>query len=88
MSYVLRVVRPANLMNWIKTNAAGSVRGTPRDSWRAYLVAQGATGKTIGDMERSFVAAQPGQKLSEKWANYAAAQLGTKGKEKIKNLYK
>lgn len=88
MSYILKVVRPSALQNWIAVNAAGSLKTTPRDSWRAYLAANGGTGGTLADLERSFLSAQPGQTLQEKWSSYLTAQSGSRSGEKARSLYK
>lgn len=88
MSYILRNVRPSDLQNWIKNNAPGSLKATARESWRAYLAANGGTGGTIVDQENKFLSAQAGSTLSDKWGNYLSAQTGKKGKEKARNLYK
>jgi hypothetical protein len=88
MSYVLRVVRPANIQSYVATNAAGSLKDTARESWRAYLVAQGATGQSISQLEFSFLTAQPGNTLQEKWGNYANATAGGSTDEKVRNLIK
>lgn len=88
MSYVLRTVRPANLQTWIAANAAGSLKPTARESWRAYLKAQSAIGQTLPELEFSFLSAQSGKTLADKWGAYASAQAGGKGCEKVRNLYK
>lgn len=88
MSYITANVPSDQLMNFIKTNAAGSIRGTVGDSWRAYLVAQGATGQTLYDLEASYLVAQPGKTLHDKWAAFNSAQGGSTGKEKARTRYK
>lgn len=89
-SYILHVVRPSDLQNWIKVNAAGSYKTKPQDSWRAYLQANGGVGGTLRDLEVTFLQAQgaTGTTLRDKWLSYLTAQAGTKTKEKAKNLYK
>lgn len=92
MSYILHTVRPANLQNWIKTNAVGSLRATARESWRAYLLAQGATGTGAAALEQSYLKAggSTGKTLHDLWGTNAtiAAASGGKNKEKIKNTFK
>lgn len=89
-SFILRSIRPSDLQNWIKTNAAGSHKSRPADSWRAYLQANSGVGGTFRDLETTFLQAQgaAGDTLRDKWASYLSAQSGTKAKEKAKNLYK
>lgn len=89
-SYILRIVRPSNLQNWIKVNAAGSLKGTPKDSWWSYLKANGGTGSTFHDLEHSFLTAQvvASGRLPQRWALYLAGQSGSKPVEKARNNYK
>ena len=84
-SFILRTVRPDALQAWIKANAPGSVRGTPRDSWRAYLVAQGAVGSTLADLELSFTG---GKNLSDAFTTKVSAATGATTKEKARSFYK
>lgn len=81
-----------DLQNWIRVNAAGSLKGVPEDSWRAYLAANGGTGKTIADLEMSFciAAGATGKTLHDLWASYMAGlgQAGGKIEEKCRNKYK
>lgn len=88
MSFVLSVVRPSALQNWIAVNAAGSLKQTARESWRAYLTAQGATGNSLNELEAKFISAQAGKTLSEKWLNKETASAGNTVKEKLRNKYK
>lgn len=90
MSFILRSVRPENLQNWIKTNAAGSLKRTAEESWRAYLAANSGVGKTLHDLEGSFLTAQSatGKTNKEKWRSYLAGTSGTKSTEKARNRYK
>lgn len=92
-SFILRKVRSDLVSNWIKTNAAGSVKGTPKDSWRAYLIANSGTGQTLRDMETSFLqaAGANGSTLHDKWDDYlkrVVSAPGNKGPERARNRYK
>lgn len=92
-SYILKTVKKGDLQNWIATNAAGSVKSKPTESWRAYLVANSGTGATLHDLESSFLAAAgaTGGTLRDKWDDYLGRVLGTSGtktKEKTRNKYK
>jgi hypothetical protein len=81
-----------DLQNWIRVNAAGSLKAVPTDSWMAYLAANGGTGKTIHDLESSFLvtAGATGKTLHDKWATYLAGLgvAGTKNEEKCRNKFK
>lgn len=88
MSYILKIVKPSDLQNWIAANASGSLKATARESWRAYLIAQGATGSTLRDLESSYLSAQPGGTLHDKWSAFNTAQGGNTGKEKARNKYR
>lgn len=90
MSYILKVVRPANLQNWIATNAPASLKAHPKDSWRAYLSANGGTGQTLRDLEMSFLAAQGYTQgtLNDRWSAYNSAQTGSTTADKCRNRYK
>lgn len=90
MSYILRTVRPAALQNWIGVNAAGSLKATARESWRAYLAANGGVGQSVRDLEMSFLAAAGSSQgtLADRWTNYLTAETGNKGPEKAKSKYK
>lgn len=86
---IFNFVKPSALQSWIATNAAGSLKTSPGDSWRAYLVAQGATGSTIGELERSFLSAQAGGTLFDKFQTYIAANGGTGfGRNAYQSKYK
>lgn len=89
-SYILRVCRPSNVHNWVKVNAPSSLKGTPFDSWVAYLTANGGTGKTLHDLEQSFLTTQavPAGRLAQRWASYLSATSGSKTAEKCRNNYK
>ena len=91
-SYILRTVRPMDLQNWIRLNAAGSLKGIPEDSLRAYYAANSGTGKTIADLEASFLiaAGATGKTLHDLWASYLSGlgQAGGKTKDKIRGRYK
>jgi hypothetical protein len=88
MSYILRTVKPSNLMSWIKTNDPGSLRATAHDSWRAYLIGQTANAGTVTDMENKFTTAFAGSTLHDKWAGKVSATPGSKTEEKCRNLYR
>ena len=89
MSYILRRVRPANLMNWIKANAPASARPTVVESWNSYLRANGGTGQTTGELEATFLAAQlaTGGTRKDAWVVYLSANTGATHKEKARNKY-
>ena len=93
MSYVLRVVRPAQIQSWVAANAPGSLRPKGTESWRAYLTANGGTGRTMADREMAFLrtaGVTVGRTLGELWGNYTSvsATMGGKNKEKIRNLFR
>ena len=91
MSFIFKIVRPANLQAWIAANAPGSLKATARESWRAYLAANSGSGQSIGDLERSFLNAQAVQSSTndgDRWGNKESATSGTDRKEKIRNKYK
>lgn len=90
MSYILRVVRPANIQAWIAANAAGSLKATARESWRAYLAANSGVGQSLRDLEMSFLAAagSAGGTLHDRWTTNLTAQSGAKGTEKAQAKYK
>jgi hypothetical protein len=81
-----------DLQNWIRVNAAGSLKTVPKDSWRAYLLANGGTGKTIADLEASFLIAAlaTGKTLHDMWGSYLSGlgQAGGKNEEKARGRYK
>jgi RecA-family ATPase len=81
-----------DLQNWVRVNAAGSLKFAPEDSWRAYLAANGGTGKTIADMEMSFciAAGATGKTLHDLWGSYLAGLgvAGAKARERARNRYK
>ena len=90
MSFILQVVRPDNLQNWIRVNAPGSFKATAGDSWRAYLSANGGTGKTLYDLEHSFLtaAAVATGPDHDRWNTKLTATTGKNGSEKARNFYK
>lgn len=73
------MVSPAKIQKYIATNAPGSVKKTPGDSLRAYLIANGGTGATMHDLEQSFLTAQSatGKSLYDKWQSYLTTNGGT-----------
>lgn len=73
---ILRWVKPPALQNWIAVNAAGSLKSTAGDSWRAYLVSQAATGNSLMDLENSFLSATVGGNHADKWRTWLAANGG------------
>lgn len=81
-----------DIQNWIRVNAAGSLKGVPADSWRAYLAANGGTGKTIADLELSFLiaAGATGKTLHDLWGSYLTGLPVTGGRieDKARNKYK
>lgn len=87
---MLRHVRPSNLQKWVAANAPGSLKPTGKESWRAYLAANGGTGATLRDLEMSFLAGQSatGGTLADRWTKYLTAESGSKGSEKARNKYK
>lgn len=92
-SFILRNIKGSNVQNWIKTNAAGSYKSIPHDSWRAYLAANSGTGSTLRDLEDSFLraAGATGLTLHDKWNDYLGRVLsvtGGKAKDKARNRYK
>lgn len=74
MALISRIVRPSAIQAWVKTNAAGSLKSLPMESWRAYLMSVGGTGKTIGELERS--------------ATLSISGSGSTQKEKIRDTYR
>jgi len=90
MSFVFKIVRPANLQAWIAANAPGSLRNTARESWRAYLAANSGSGQSIGDLERSFLNAQAasGGVDGDRWSNKESGTSGGSGREKVRNKYR
>lgn len=94
-SFILRTAKNDLLQNWVRVNAAGSLKQKPQDSWRAYLIANGGVGSTLNDLERSFLAAagvnmSTYKTLNDAWTAYLAALpvSGGKGGEKVRNKYK
>ena len=90
MSYILRNVRPADIQNWVKTNSPASLKATAAESWRAYLIASGAVGGTLRDLEMSFLAslARTAGTLHDRWQQELSGTSGGKGSEKARNRYK
>lgn len=90
MSYILKNVRPSNIQAWIAVNAAGSLKDTARESWRAYLAANSGVGQSLRDLEMSFLAAagSTGGTLADRWGVNLTAQSGSKGPEKATSKYR
>jgi len=90
-SFVLAVTKPSNVQNWVRVNAAGSLKAKPTESWRAYLLANSATGQDFGQLEHSFLdaAGATGKTLADKWNSYLAGipVAGANVKEKIRTRY-
>jgi len=90
MSFILKTVPHDNLQHWIAVNAPGSITNNAGDSWRKYLANNGGTGKTMYDLETSFLAAQ-GQTsgtTADRWNGYLSAFAGKNPHEKAKNHYR
>jgi hypothetical protein len=85
-SYIFRTVRPDNLQAYIKANFPASIRGTANDSWRAYLISQGATGNTLADLEMSFTGGS--KSAHDAWAAKISGATGATTKEKARSMYK
>ena len=51
----MRRPRPSFIQKWIGDNSPDHQRGTPGDSWRAYLKANGGTGETRYDQEQAYM---------------------------------
>lgn len=90
MSFILTAVSPANLQNWIAANAPASLKPTARQSWGAFLAANGGTGKTMYDLEHSYLTAQAiaAGTTYDRWNAKLAATGGKSGHEKARNFYK
>jgi hypothetical protein len=90
MSFILRTVRPANIQAWIAANAAGSLKATARESWRAYLLANSGTGAGLQELERTFLAAlaKTGGTQHDRWQAQLSGATGGQGSEKARNTYK
>ena len=86
--YILKFVRPSNIQAWVAANAPGSLRATGRESWRAYLAANGGTGSTLAEQELKFASANSGSTGADKWSGQVSATSGSSLKEKLRNLYK
>lgn len=82
MSYILKVVKPSALQNWIATNAPGSLKRTARESWRAYLQANSGVGNSIAALESTYLKAlgKAGSSLEEAWGK----QLAGTGKTNVR----
>jgi hypothetical protein len=89
MSFVLKTVRPDKLQNWIRVNAPGSLKSTAGDSWRAFLAANGGTGKTFHDLEQSYLTAQliGAGTLHDRWNAKVAATSGKSCTEKLRTFF-
>lgn len=90
MSFILQRVRPANIQAWIAVNAAGSLKNTATESWRAYLAANSGTGASISSLEKSFLSAAGSTQptLHDAWGTYNSAQSGSQTNEKCRSKYK
>jgi hypothetical protein len=88
MSFIFRTVRPANIQAWIATNAAGSLKATARESWRAYLQANSGTGQSIQQMEATYLASlgKNGNSQHDRWGTQLVG-TGT-NKERARGTYK
>ena len=89
MSFILAAVSPSNLQNWIKNNAAGSLKGSAMESWRAYLAANGGTGNSLYDMETSYLTAQAigAGTMYDRWALKLITSAGKAAHEKARTFY-
>lgn len=89
-SFILTAVTPSNLQNWIAVNAPASLKKTARESWEAYLVANGGTGKTLYDLETSYLNGQAigAGTLYDRWNAKLSAAAGKSGHEKARSFYK
>ena len=91
MSFVLTAVSPQNLMNWIKANDPTSVNGTVGDSWRKYLSTHGGVGKTLYDLETSYLTAQaiPATgTLRDRWEKKLVGVSGKSAHEQARTYFK
>lgn len=90
MSHILRYVRPQALQAWIATNAPGSLKATARESWRAYLAANGGSGASLAELEdKAFTAlGATGANCKEKARSNINATAGNTTAEKARNKYK
>lgn len=86
---IFNFVKPSAIQHWISVNAVGSLNTAPGDSWRAYLVAGGATGTSTQELEASFLSAQTGGTVYDKWQTYLAANGGGTGdpRDKFQSKY-
>lgn len=76
---IFQLVRPSNMQNWLRTNAAvhvTSAGGNYKQAWRLYLAANGGTGKSDNEIEMNFLRTQgaTGRSLREMWSSYLSAQ--------------
>ena len=90
MSFILKYVRPANIQAWIAANAPASLKPTARESWRAYLAANGGTGQTLAQLEDTAFTAlgASGSNCKEKSRSNVNASAGNTTAEKARNKYK
>jgi hypothetical protein len=90
MSYILRTVRPQAIQAWVAANAAGSLKATARESWRAYLAANSGNGQSLQEMEANFLTALSkfGGTQADRWGQQLTAASGSKGSEKARDRYK
>lgn len=87
---IFQFTKPSAVQNWIAVNAAGSLKTTPRDSWRAYLVAQLAVGQTINELELSWLSASGSGVLYDRWITWLTANGSATGdaRAKFQNKFK
>lgn len=83
---IFTFVKPNAIQKWIGTNAAGSLKDNPKDSWNAYLVANSGTGATQADREMAFLTAAgfTSGTLFDRWQGYLAANSGGTGDARTK----
>lgn len=90
MSLILRLVRPANIQAWIAANAPASLKPTARESWRAYLAANGGTGAGLVQLEDTAFTSlgASGSNCKEKLRSNVNGTAGNTTAEKARNKYK
>lgn len=80
MLLLFKTVRPDLLRAFIKSKNSAADTGTNGDAWRKYLSTNGGSGKTLADLERSFLATAG----VSSWADYFINQGYTSGVVKDK----
>lgn len=87
---IFAFVKPSMVQAWIATNASGSLKATPKESWRAYLAANSGTGSSINEQESNFLSGTGGGTLYDKWQNWLSANGGTGGgsRDKFNSKFK